>query len=132
MYLLSGQNFPVNLNFSRVHWNYIYKNSYSLCGGRYFVNLTKHHFLTKHHRKFSRWARFVRLVPTFPTTRAKLPGIASQFTPPYFIIFCFEFWARNTELLFNYYRRWCLLTKTKHQGWLGHIQVRILLCFIYK
>jgi hypothetical protein len=82
---LTGQNFPVwvNFKFSSVLGNYIYKNIYSLCGGRYFVILTKHHFLIKRHRKFSRLARFDRLVLSFPTTRAKLPGIASQSRLPF-------------------------------------------------
>jgi hypothetical protein len=59
-----------------------------------------------------------RLVPNFPTTRAKLSGIASQFTPPYFKIFLVKLSARNTQIQSIYWAKIIFILKIKHQEWL--------------
>jgi hypothetical protein len=79
--------------------------------------------------------RFDRLVPSFPTTRAKLPGIASfDHTKNHTAIFlkCSEFSSARSKDFIRYYTgRLYILAKTEHQEWLSNIQVRILFCFLW-
>ena len=69
-YQLFDWGIELILNSSWLHGNYVIA-----CGSRYFC-YTKDHFETKILMMNAFW-RFDRLVPSFPTTRAKLPGIES-------------------------------------------------------
>jgi hypothetical protein len=112
------------LNSSWLHENYVIA-----CGSRYFC-YTKDHFETKILMMNAFW-RFDRLVPSFPTTRAKLPGIAS-FDHPAILLKCSEFSSARSKDFIRYYTgRLYILAKTEHEGWLSNIQLRILFCFLY-
>jgi hypothetical protein len=76
-------------------------------------------------RKFSWWARFDRLVPSFRTTRVKLPGIALYIHIA--IFFKPSFWiygSKNSLVLSDneWFKRGLLN---------NNVQVRILLCYMY-
>jgi hypothetical protein len=122
-YQLFDWGIELILNSSWLHGNYIIA-----CGSRYFC-YTKDHFETKILMMNAFW-RFDSLVPSFPTTRAKHPGIAS-FDHTAIFLKCSEFSSARSKDLRYYTGRLYILAKMEHQRWLSNIQVRILFCFLY-
>jgi hypothetical protein len=74
----------------------------------------------------------VWLVPSFRTTRAKFPGIASSNSQiSHRHIFQTLMISEFMDLKIRFFkRRGSILTK-KQRGWLNKVQVRILLCYMY-
>jgi hypothetical protein len=68
-----------------------------------------------------RWLRFDRLVLSFPKNKRKTSqDSAITLTQLYCEHFYFKYFSPKNISIFK--RRWCLLTKMKHQGWLRNIR----------